>query len=1008
MKKNILLTFLTVANGLLFGQQNQQASWQQEVAYFIEAKLMDGGHYLKAFERISYTNNSAQTLTYLYFHVWPNAYKNHSEPFAKQQLENGQTNFYFAEAQDHGMIDSLDFKIDGETVKWELLKDTGDVCKIYLNKPLTPGAKIEIATPFRTKFPKVFSRMGHEGQFYAATQWYPKPAVFDVNGWNYMPYLDQGEFYSEFGSFEVKLTLPANYVVAATGELQEEREKQWLDSLAEIKNSRITVVKEDVINEKTKIIDPKLLLKVFPPSSPQWKTITFKQNNVHDFAWFADKRFNVAKSKVKLTSGRVITTWAYSVKSKPTDGVEYVNKSVAFYSKEVGEYPYNICSAVDGPLVAGGGMEYPTITICSGLNEQVVVHEVGHNWFYGILGSQERLHPWMDEGINSFYEKDYYAGKKMVPQSPLQRMFDLSSFERNYESEVLYLFSARKGEDQPIELPAYAYTSTNYAAIVYSKTPLAFRYLRGYLGKELFDSCMHTYYSEWQFKHPLPGDIQRVFERVSNKKLDWFFNGMIRGTGKVDYQMQHATSANGTTELKIKNKGSLVTPFSISAVTDSAVSNTQWFEGFKGTKKITFKGETGRHLELDALRQMPELYRKNNYIKSSGWFKRCAPLRIQLFGSLEHPYKKQLFVSPTFGWNAHNKWMIGAAFYNTIFPSKKLEYQFIPLFSPATGDVNGYAGIQRYWHSINGIIQTTEIGYNMVRFRTVDFGEQQQQSYMKQNPYMNFVIRKTSPRSAVKRSFKLQYTSILEHNENGKAMYYDLAYFSSRFIKAGFTWEKSKKINPALLAVNMEQGKDYYVRFVKATADFRAKFNIGMPKKNLDVRLFAGVMDFARQTGSLSGRYYLQMTSTTYRDYTMDYAVLGRGLENGWLGQQVLEREGGFKVATAASSDKWLLSANFKCDLPGVLPIKLYADFGTYAQMKTINPNSDWIIYNAGVLFSIFNGSLEIYLPALSSNDIKTLWANNSTSYGRYIQRISFNLKLNQLNPFHIARNIRF
>lgn len=1008
MKKIILLSILCIANGLVFGQQNKQAGWQQEVAYFIEAKLMDGGHYLKAFERISYTNNSPQTLTYLYFHLWPNAYKKHSEPFAKQQLENGQTNFYFAEAQDHGMIDSLDFKIDGETVKWELLKDTGDVCKIYLNKPLAPGAKMEITTPFRTKFPKVFSRMGHEGQFYAATQWYPKPAVFDVNGWNYMPYLDQGEFYSEFGSYEVKLTLPANYVVAATGELQEEREKKWLDSLAALVNSRITVNSAEVIDEKTKVINYKLLLKTFPPSSSEWKTITFKQEHVHDFAWFADKRFNVAKSEVKLASGKVVTTWAYSVKSKPVQGVEYVNKSVAFYSNRVGEYPYTICSAVDGPLVAGGGMEYPTITICSGLNEQVVLHEVGHNWFYGILGSQERLHPWMDEGINSFYEKDFYAGKKLDVAAPLDRMFDLSLFESNYESEALYLFSARQGEDQPIELPAYAYTSTNYAAIVYSKTPLAFRYLRGYLGKELFDSCMHTYYHEWQFKHPLPGDIQEIFERVSNKKLDWFFKDLIGGTGKVDYRMQHVTSTNGTTELKIKNKGHLATPFSVSAVTDSAVSNTQWFEGFKGTKTVTFKGETGRHLELDALREMPELYRKNNYIKTTGWFKRCAPLRIQLFGSLEHPYKKQLFVSPAVGWNAHNKWMLGAAFYNTIFPSKKLEYQLVPLYAPTTGDVNGYAGIQRYWHSMNGIIQTTEIGYNMVRFRSVDFGELHQQSYMKQNPYVHFVFRNSNPRSAVKRSLKLQYISVLEHNENGKSMYYDLTYFSSRFIRAGFTWEKSKKINPASVAVNVEQGKDYYDRFIKATAVYRAKFNIGMPKKNLDVRLFAGVMDFARQTGSLSGRYYLQMTSNTYLDYTMDYAVLGRGQQSGMLGQQVLEREGGFKVVTAALSDKWLLSANFKCDLPGVLPIRLYADFGSYAQMKNINPNSDWLIYNAGVLFSLFKGGLEIYFPALSSNDIKTYWANNSKNYGRYAQRISFNIKLNQLNPFRVARNIRF
>ena len=218
MKHNFffLLLISILTNSLL----KAQSYFQQEVNYTIGVKLDDVKHELQANEKIEYINNAPNQLSFIYMHLWPNAYKDNSTPLAKQLFQKGETKLYYATDEERGFIDQLDFKVNDQPVKWELLKDSIDICKIYLNEPLPSKGKIIITTPFHVKIPSAaISRLGHMGQAYMISQWYPKPAVYDQNGWNYMPYLNQGEFYSEFGSFDVSITVPKNYILGATGDL---------------------------------------------------------------------------------------------------------------------------------------------------------------------------------------------------------------------------------------------------------------------------------------------------------------------------------------------------------------------------------------------------------------------------------------------------------------------------------------------------------------------------------------------------------------------------------------------------------------------------------------------------------------------------------------------------------------------------------------------------------------------------------------------------------------------
>ncbi|MFN3940345.1 MAG: M1 family metallopeptidase, partial [Chitinophagales bacterium] len=386
--------------------------WQQDVDYEIHVALDDVQHMLHGNVQINYTNNSPDTLYKIWMHVWPNAYKDTKTALAEQLYASKSDVMLKAGKADLGYMDSLAFTVDGQAVHWQLDAMHPDIGSVDLNFPLLPGKSIKIESPFRVKIPvSAFSRLGHSEQSYQITQWYPKPAVYDRKGWHAMPYLNQGEFYSEFGNFNVYITLPDNYIVGASGDLQTASEIAFLNQKA-LQTSSINNFDDDL---------------TFPPSASTKKTLHYRLENAHDFAWFADKRFHVLKGQVTLPfSQRTVTTWSYFTNFEAAlwkKSIEYINQSVLSYSDWVGEYPYNVAQAVEGALSAGGGMEYPTITIIGksgnerGL-DNVIAHEVGHNWFYGILASNERQHAWMDEGINSFYEDRYiakYYGENIDP-----------------------------------------------------------------------------------------------------------------------------------------------------------------------------------------------------------------------------------------------------------------------------------------------------------------------------------------------------------------------------------------------------------------------------------------------------------------------------------------------------------------------------------------------------------------------------------------------------------------
>lgn len=1012
LKITTYIFFLILINVGLFAQnQDNKPYFQQKVNYNIDVRLNDVSHQLDATETIEYTNNSPDKLEFIYFHLWPNAYKNYKSALSKQKLEEGDTKLYYADDSKLGFIDGLNFTSKGSNLQWEYTLEHEDICRVFLPEALLPGETIEISTPFSVKIPLgVFSRLGHIGQSYQITQWYPKPAVYDRNGWNQMPYLDQGEFYSEYGTFDVKIRLPKNYVVGATGDLVNgEKELAWLNQLAE---------------ETGKISDFSTDMS-FPVSNDTVKTLHFHQENVHDFAWFADKRYHVLKGEVILPhSKRKVTTWAMFTNNEAhlwKKSINYINDATYYYSLWNGDYPYNHVTAVDGALSAGGGMEYPNITVIGESRsdfrlETVIMHEVGYNWFYGILGSNERAHAWMDEGLNSFNENRYietkYPEAKLInPDSTFAgkflKFFDLAHYPHKSQYELAYLINARRNQDQPIEEKSEEYTPLNYGGIVYAKTAIVFDYLKAYLGDELFDKCMQRYYNEWQFKHPQPNDLRKIFEDETGKNLNWFFDKIIKTTDKIDYKItgiKKDTSSTDSILIKFKNNGQINSPFSISGIKNDSIVYTQWYEPIGNRGLLKFKLDDYDGYKIDANFDIPEISRKNNTLKAKGLFKTLEPLRIQLLGSIENPNKTQIFFTPIGGWNSNDKAMLGAAIYNSTLPSKKFEYVLAPMYAFGSKNVNGYANV--FFHiTPNSIFQDIAIGSKSSSFSYLNFEKPnstatQSLEYYKLAPQINIDFRKRRERQFKQYFLSYEFVNIFEEladfkkNSEGK-VYYDLRferYYVNNF-KVGL--RSKNPINPYQVTANVQQSVD----FVKINLEAYYKFAYRKKGTGLELRFFVGRFLY---NDDASSKFNYNLSGNS--DYLYEHILLGRNTIDGFLNQQAIITDGGFKnYTTIPSSNKWLNAINLKSNTP-IKFIGLYADFGLtgYTSRNFSGDEVDEVspaTYGFGGTLILVPNMFEIYFPFKLSSNLNQL---------KYVEKIRVVLNINLIKPFEMIRKFEF
>ena len=1036
--RNFLLLALLAGVGLLASGQTQY--FQQTVDHTIEVTLDDEAHVLHGGIRTRYVNNSPDTLGHLWIHVWPNAYADGTTALAKQQVRQNNMILFWAMARDRGGIDSLAFTVNDRPADWTFHPEHIDIVRLELADPLLPGEELTYATPFRVKLPSgQISRLGHIGQTYQITQWYPKPAVYDAQGWHEMPYLNQGEFYSEYGSFDVTVNLPASYTVGATGDFvpgygDNDRELERLDAL------------DAWTRQQLETPDP----RTTQPGADLagMKSLRYRQSNVHDFAWFADKNWWVLKDSVQLEgSGRTVTTWAMFTPDEAEwwrKAPEYINDATRLYSRWVGEYPYNQVTAVDGTISAGGGMEYPNVTVIgrtrsdSGL-ETVIVHEVGHNWFYGLLGSNERTNAWMDEGINSYYETRYFEHKYPDLQltgrtlSPIAQKMDLAGLRYGVRDNLAYLLTAQMGIDQPLQCHSNDFADLNYGTIVYKKSAAAFRWLQAHLDDARFDDAMQTYFARWHFKHPQPEDLRSVMEEVTYEPLNWFFEDVVQTTGQYDMALRGARVVDGGLKVRLRNAGEIEAPTALFAQLEGddaewkLIANLPPVEQKMASSTFVelpagMDGADIRSLRLDADRTSLEVRRTNDTRRTSGVLRGMEPLRFRLGTRLETPEATQIFWLPALAGNQYDGFMAGVALHNSTVPLRNSEWLVVPMYGFKSKSLTGLARysmrLGREWR---------------VEASTQRFGETAEAEFMPDHKVWRNELRlegrfNRQPASALQSGVDLSLIDIRELVTWPEDAIIPFVYYANphrQAITLSAFAQMKEGLNSSRLDVRYRQGgQEFYDEFhLNSTttggliADFTAtdrqmslayqfRHQINADGASWGLRFFGGITKFNRFGFAPENLLPLSAGGIgAAEDVWMDGMFPNRSIASpsegaGWL---AVVQGGVYGVresssATVTGPDNSLLALRVDRSLP-FLKSHFYAGIVRSRKLDMLSSTVEPFAWACGLLWPISEGRIEVALP---------LWASGWQSQAGYKpwESIAVVLNLRDLGLLKQARQV--
>lgn len=530
--------------------------WQNRADYQLTAKLNDDANEITGTAVVTYTNNSPLKMGFVWMQLDQNLFKLDSRgslivPIAGSR--NGGRGQVFDAGYKIKSVKILDAKNVATDVKY-LVNDTR--MQVYLPKELgANGAQLKLKIEYSFISPDQGSdRMGimktPNGKIFTIAQWYPRMCVFDdVLGWNTLPYTGPGEFYLEYGDFDISITAPAKDIVVCSGELMNasevytpEQVKRW----AEAEKSEKTVI----IRSAAEVTDPKSR-----PSGKAELTWHFKLKNARDASWAASSAFVIDAAKMIMPSGKKsIAISAYPVESDTAKNgmgwrrsTEFVKKSLEYNSNKWFEYPYPAATAVAG---TPGGMEYPGIVFCGARSSGrglwgVHDHEFGHTWFPMIVGSNERLYGWMDEGFNTFINTlstDNFNNGEFKGR-PGNMHTTGANFTRPGLEPIL-----SNGPDNLKEV--------NNGTLLYSKPSAGLVMLREQvLGPERFDYAFKTYINRWAFKHPTPDDFFRTIENVAGESLQWFWRGWFSNTWRLDVSVRSVKYTDSTDF----SKGSYIT-----------------------------------------------------------------------------------------------------------------------------------------------------------------------------------------------------------------------------------------------------------------------------------------------------------------------------------------------------------------------------------------------------------------------------------------------------------------
>ena len=866
---------------------------------------------IKIEQSTTFYNTGTSNLDTIYFHNWANSFRNRRSPLSRRLIEDYDKSLYFSRSKDRGGSDIQELSENYQFTEWNIVKGSPDIVRVTLNKPLKPTDSTNIITSYVVKIPRdIFTRYGKNGNIYNLRYWHLVPAVFSTK-WHTMNNLNMDDFYMNPTNYDIEFKLPEGVTVNS--------------DLNHIKTSYPPYTTHKLTGENR--VDIELNINFF-----------------NDFNYFKTDAIEVISNLNGTKLRNEIKT-------------DVVNRQLAFIKDHLGTYPHK--KILINKIAYGKNPIYGLNQLPKLLNPFSGVFEwdikmfkvLTKKYIENTLLVNRREDYWLVDGIQAYLmmqyvEKFYPEIKAMGTISNIWgvRNYSIAKLDFNGKYPFVYQFAARRNLDQSISTRADSLSNFNRKIVNKYKAGIGLRYLDEYLQDSIISKSIKEYYQNHKLKLSNSRQFEPIVTQKSNKNIDWFFGDYINSKKKIDYTIKKVIKSEDSVTVTIKNKRNFTAPIALYGVDKNEIIFKKWLTNIDSTATITIPNGDYTKLALNYEFLYPELNLRDNWKNLNGIFNK--PIQARLFKDIENPYYNQVFYNIYSGYNFYDGLLLGPRIYNEALFKKKWLYKITPTYGFKSNKISG---------SFSLLYEQLPEKTNVYRYRYGLSGSTFQYapglSYTRFTPFASIEFKRKSLRDVGGKSLFARY--ILVNREtlpNTTALESD----SYNIFNIRFNSSKPDIITDIRYSTDFQISKN----FSKLAFDFRYR-KLTDTNRQYDLRLFAGA--FLHNNTTDSGDFF-NFSLDRPSDYLFDYDYLGRSEEAGFLSQQIIISEGGFKSQFENRfANQWMLTANGSVSIWRW--IEAYVDAGYYKS------KSQGVLfkYDSGIRLNMVHNIFEVYFPLQSS-----------------------------------------